>query len=183
MVLVGKAKGREIPLPASQFIIGRSSQCHLRPHSELVSKFHCAIVSKGQQVIIRDLKSRNSTYVNGEAISKPVRVKDNDILAVGPLRFRIAIDVEKERPVLRPIREDHISWLMEGTDDFEMDSSSETQVIELPPEFLEANSEKFDQTVAESSELSNMDDSSAQKLSAGKYLKDYFEKKRKDAQI
>ena len=63
VVLLGKAKGREIPLPPTQFIIGRGSLCHLRPHSEQVSKVHCAIGRKpGNRVFVRDLKSLNKTF-------------------------------------------------------------------------------------------------------------------------
>ena len=57
---------REIPLPSSQFVIGRKSECHLRPKSEKVSKLHCAIGRKGGRVVVLDLKSRNGTLINGD---------------------------------------------------------------------------------------------------------------------
>lgn len=171
VVLVGKAKGREIPLPASQFIIGRGQKCHLRPHSETVSKLHCAIGRSAGYVIVRDLKSSNKTYINDEPINGTVRVNDGDVLGVGPLRFRFAISKSEENVVPKPIREDHFSWLMEASDSFEMDSGGETTVVEIPPHLLDDDVEEDEpagQAVAESADDSEPD------LSAGKYLHEYF---------
>ena len=53
--LVGKQKDRTIPLPGTLFIIGRDPLCHLRPHSNLVSRRHCAIACWGERVLVRDL--------------------------------------------------------------------------------------------------------------------------------
>ncbi len=98
IVLRGRAKDREIPLPASQFIIGRASRCHLRPHSELVSKVHCAIGRMaGNRVVVCDLKSRNKTFINGKPIAGSVRVSDGDVLTVGPLEFRFSINLQVAR--------------------------------------------------------------------------------------
>ena len=38
VVLTGKQKNREIPLPRTIFLIGRGKECHLRVHSALVSR-------------------------------------------------------------------------------------------------------------------------------------------------
>jgi len=156
IVIEGKAKGKEIPLPASQFIIGRSSRCHLRPHSEQVSKVHCAIGRKpGNRVVVRDMKSRNKTYINGDPITGTVRVKDGDILEVGPLKFQFVIDAKTPS---EPLHEDHILWLMDSSaDSFDVESSADTTVIELPKDLIKENDE------VESSEHG---------LSAGQYLKD-----------
>jgi len=73
-VVEGKHKDREIPLPETIFLVGRDRQCHLRPHCELVSKLHCAIAAWAGKVRVRDLKSRNGTFLNGKQIDGEVNV-------------------------------------------------------------------------------------------------------------
>ena len=137
IVLRGRAKNREIPLPASQFIIGRASRCHLRPHSELVSKVHCAIGRlAGNRVVVRDLKSRNKTFINGKPITGSVRVSDGDVLTVGPLEFRFSIDFQAPDEC----HKDQLLWLMdESADSFDVESSGETAIIEIPSDLLREN--------------------------------------------
>ena len=175
LVLVGKAKGREIPLPSTQVVIGRLSVCHLRSDSELVSKLHCAIGRKAGHVLVRDLNSRNRTYINGKAIIGTVRVKDSDVLAVGPLRFRFAITGEEGVSPVQTICKGHIQWLMESPHTFESDSNcGDTAVISVPPHLSEEDEAdqplQVDSTSDAGSGASGGDDN----LSAGRYLHDYF---------
>ena len=161
VVLKGKAKGREIPLPYSQFVIGRSSSCHLRPHSDLVSKMHCAIARQpGGKVAVRDLKSRNCTYVNNQPVKGTIHVKDGDILSVGPLQFRFSIISEELGASVVSSREENLHWLLEEpTDSVEIDDEAETVVIEIPPHLLEEQGES----------------TSDIRLTVGKYLREYYQ--------
>ena len=168
-VLVGQAKGREIPLPRSQFIIGRDSVCHLRPHSPLVSKFHCAIGRNAAgEVVVRDLKSSNKTYLNGHPIKGTVRVKDGDELRIGPLRFQFVIEAEPEDALPEPLRKEHFHWLMEeGPESFDLDS--DTTVVGLPTvEFNGEGQEAAPETAR--TNATQQDAIADQSLSAGQYL-------------
>lgn len=91
-VLGGSHAGKEIKIPLAKFFIGRGEDCHLRPQSDLISRHHCAILIESGQVIIRDLKSRNGTVVNGEKITGDVQLKGGDTVKVGPLEFEVLID-------------------------------------------------------------------------------------------
>ena len=174
-VLVGKAKGREIPLPSSQFVIGRSPVCHLRPSSELVSKLHCAIGRKAGDVLVRDLNSRNRTYINDKVITGTVRVKDGDVLAVGPLRFRFAITGQGEPSPVQTICKGRIQWLMESPDTFESDSDcGDTAVIAVPPHLLEQDEAGLPLQVDATSDAGSGASGGDNNLSAGRYLHDYF---------
>lgn len=182
VVLSGKAQGNEIPLPSSQFVIGRGSSCHLRPHSELVSKLHCVIGRRAGHVVVRDLKSANRTYVNNKPVSGPTRVNDGDILSVGPLNFRFAITETSGDALVQRIEPDDLHWLMkESADSFVMDSDYETQVIHIPPNLMKdaGDSETGDEVssgdVAADTAQPADGKSSDNKLSAGKYLHEYFE--------
>jgi pSer/pThr/pTyr-binding forkhead associated (FHA) protein len=91
-VVSGSHAGKEIKVSLAKFFIGRGEDCHLRPQSDLISRHHCAIIVEEGQAIIRDLKSRNGTLVNGEKIAGDVTLKMGDTVKVGPLEFAVLID-------------------------------------------------------------------------------------------
>src|SRR5262245_49005347 len=90
----GASAGKEIKITREQFVIGRGEDCHLRPKSDAISRRHCILVlSQGGGVILRDLGSKNGTYVNEERVEGDRTLKSGDKLKVGPLEFQIVIDV------------------------------------------------------------------------------------------
>jgi pSer/pThr/pTyr-binding forkhead associated (FHA) protein len=96
VVLAGAKEGLEIPLKKEKFLIGRAKECALRAGSEAISRRHCAIIRRETGFTVRDLGSRNGTYVNDEKISKEVPIKEGDELRVGPLKFRVDAVQTKE---------------------------------------------------------------------------------------
>jgi len=96
----GKASGKSIPITLSQFLIGRDPQCNLRPASAVISKRHCAILIKDGKVLVRDFDSTNGTFVNDEPLKGEREVHHDDNLRVGPLTFRLTIEVTP--PVNKP---------------------------------------------------------------------------------
>jgi pSer/pThr/pTyr-binding forkhead associated (FHA) protein len=97
IVLAGAKQGLEIPLKKDKFLIGRAKECSLRAGSEAISRRHCAIVRKGDRFTVRDLGSRNGTYVNDVRIADEVPLVEGNELRVGPLHFRVASSAKKER--------------------------------------------------------------------------------------
>jgi FHA domain len=92
VVVRGKPEGKVIPLVGPSFKIGRGETCHLRPNSEQVSREHAEFTISGEAVLVRDLGSRNGTLVNGKALTTDAcRLKDRDLVQVGPLTFAVAI--------------------------------------------------------------------------------------------
>src|SRR5947207_15876650 len=103
IVLAGSKEGLEIPLKKDKFLIGRAKECALRAGSEAISRRHCAIVRREKGWTVRDLGSRNGTYVNDEKIEKEVPLKDGDELRVGPLKFRVtAVASNEPAPAAAP---------------------------------------------------------------------------------
>ena len=90
-VMSGKYAGQLIKIPGASFLIGRSEECQLRPHSDLISRQHCQITIEGDRVTAADKGSRNGTFVNGERIPGPVQLKHGDKLGVGQLIFEVLI--------------------------------------------------------------------------------------------
>jgi pSer/pThr/pTyr-binding forkhead associated (FHA) protein len=91
-VLKGSNAGREVKIPTPKCLIGRSDECHLRPKSEAISRRHCVVFIKDGQVMVRDLGSKNGTYVNGKRVSEDVVVKSGDEVHFGPLGFELVVD-------------------------------------------------------------------------------------------
>jgi pSer/pThr/pTyr-binding forkhead associated (FHA) protein len=88
-VLRGASAGKEVAITGPRFFIGRSEECHLRANSDAISRRHCAITVDEGDVKIRDLGSRNGTYVNGIRIDGEHRIQMGDQLRVGPLEFLV----------------------------------------------------------------------------------------------
>lgn len=93
VVASGSKMGQAIPITGSKFIIGRADDCHLKPRSELISRYHCAIISEEGYVAIRDLGSKNGVFLNGEKVGLESELKNGDKLSIGPLEFVVHIAV------------------------------------------------------------------------------------------
>lgn len=137
VVVKGRPEGMEIPLPMPQFLIGRDPRCNLRPSSESVSKLHCAVVQRKEGVFVRDLKSTNGTFVNNDRIHGEVKVKDGDLIKVGPLVLAVKIQVSERDPVPPLGNEDDqaVSWLLDfsagGSSDQKEELGTKTTIMDM----------------------------------------------------
>lgn len=91
-VLKGSSAGAEILVKVLPFVIGRSDECNLKPKTDQVSRRHCEIFVEAGKVMVRDLSSRNGTYVNGERLTNARELAAGDQLKVGPLEFTALIE-------------------------------------------------------------------------------------------
>lgn len=129
--LIGGADGfppRTIPILGSRFLIGRDPSCQLRPRNQLVSRRHAEIRIMDGEVTIVDLDSRNGTAINGEPVSLPTPLEDGDMVQVGPIEFRISIDVaevEAEEPSKVPSDHELAQWLLGDKDEQSPDVTRE----------------------------------------------------------
>ena len=166
IVVVGKAKGRAIPLPSTVVTIGRGQDCHLRPHCRLVSKLHCAIARWAGKVVVRDLKSCNGTFVNEQRVHGEIQVKDGDMLRIGTLRFTLQIQASSEEvPTLQVVRPSDVKWLLDKPCPAAL-ASSDTCSDREYASFFEATG------------AGSGAPGSAPELSAGDHLRAYFRKPR-----
>jgi pSer/pThr/pTyr-binding forkhead associated (FHA) protein len=90
-VLEGAKAGAKIAVKKAEFIIGRSQSCHLCAGSTAISRQHCIIKRDEARVTIKDLGSRNGTLVNGVKSEGEIELKTGDEVAIGPLKFLVAI--------------------------------------------------------------------------------------------
>lgn len=106
VVASGAHQGKVVPIVGNQFVIGRDPQCHLRPASQAVSKQHCAVIIRDENVYLKDFGSTNGTVLNDVLVKDEERVlKNNDSLKVGPLDFTVRIEVPSPRGDGTPLPE------------------------------------------------------------------------------
>lgn len=107
-VAQGAQAGREVIIPVAEFLIGRGEECHLRPRSDAISRRHCVIAVSDKQVELRDLGSKNGSYVNGERVEGTCVLQSGDQVSIGPLNFEMVIEVAlggQKRPAPRDVNE------------------------------------------------------------------------------
>jgi pSer/pThr/pTyr-binding forkhead associated (FHA) protein len=97
-ILHGSNSGKEVKIPAPKCVIGRGDDCHLRPQSEAISRRHCVIITTENEVVVRDLNSRNGTYVNGDRVAEEAVLLTGDLLRVGPLEFELIVEQVAGKP-------------------------------------------------------------------------------------
>lgn len=76
------------PVTDRHAVIGRDTNCDLCLVHPTVSRKHCEVWAEGSSVYVRDLGSRNGTYVNGFRIRKR-RLSRGDLLQVGPVVMQL----------------------------------------------------------------------------------------------
>ena len=64
---------------------------YLIPEDDFVSGIHCVIDYDGKNFTVRDLSSRNGTYVNGTKITAARRLEDGDKLRLGKTTIEVNI--------------------------------------------------------------------------------------------
>jgi pSer/pThr/pTyr-binding forkhead associated (FHA) protein len=133
VVAEGTHAGAEVPVTKFPFVIGRTPKCNLRPASEMVSKQHCALIIHQGKLYVKDMGSRNGTFINGKRIEKTAVLRHGDGFQVGPLSFKVSITetVSVNQPTPLPPTKDSDPNLTVPTEDevaallLEMDAAEE----------------------------------------------------------
>jgi len=84
-------KTRALPLENDRYTLGRSSANELCYSEDAgLSRQHLVIERNGDTWTVRDLNSKNGTFVNGERITNPVPLGPNDRITAGHLALEFA---------------------------------------------------------------------------------------------
>lgn len=96
-----------IDLTAKPIVIGRSPDADVTLNDDKVSRLHCGIRKVEQSFIIKDLGSRNGTYVNGAPITVPSALTPGDTIRIGTTLFNVEKRLEKgAETILQEIEEE-----------------------------------------------------------------------------
>ncbi len=74
------------PIKSAVVRIGRGEECELPLSDPSVSRHHCLLIQQEQSLVLRDLKSSNGTFVNGQRVSC-VTLRVGDFIIVGNTGF------------------------------------------------------------------------------------------------
>jgi len=71
--------------------IGNATDCDISIDHPSVSEHHCRIITRDNGIFIRDLESRNGTFINKKMVVGVLRIMDNDLLSIGELVLLLKI--------------------------------------------------------------------------------------------
>ena len=135
VVQTGKYKGKRIKVSGPEVLIGRDEQAGIRIGSDDVSRQHCLLTPSEEGVIVRDLDSRNGTFIDGIPIphTEDALLTAGSTLSVGPMTFQLATtDLARSKPTAASpadgsLSDDDISaWLTEGDTNDAMQAADTT---------------------------------------------------------
>lgn len=87
---------KDIELTGEPLSIGRSREADIPLLDDKVSRVHCGIRLSDGEFYLKDLKSRNGTFVNGQRVEDTVKLKAGDRIQVGSIVFVLEPASEKE---------------------------------------------------------------------------------------
>lgn len=91
-------------LRGTENVIGRSLYCTIIISDPSVSRVHASITRRDGEIYVRDLGSKNGTYLNGRALGEGTQlVKVGDSLRLGD----VTCLVEEHEPTGRRVTSDH----------------------------------------------------------------------------
>lgn len=88
-VAQGRSTGRIFRILSFPFTIGRGPGCQLKLADALASRKHCVLEKAQDEILIRDLGSRNGTSVNSRRVTTPLVVNPGDLILVGSTMLRL----------------------------------------------------------------------------------------------
>lgn len=124
----GEAK--TFPLPSTVTVVGRRQDCDLCVPLMVISRRHCELNQDQGQLKLRDLGSRNGTFVNGRRVEE-TQLNPGDEIQVGPVKFGVQIDGQPEELIAS---DSEIIQPPEDLDDFEKEDDAKKEKIENAPE-------------------------------------------------
>ena len=99
LVLSGPLKGSTYVLSGTEIPVGRDFSNALTISDPALSRRHCVLMDDGDDYVIRDLDSRNGTYVNGVAVQES-RLQHGDQISAGDSVFLFLLKEREEEEAL-----------------------------------------------------------------------------------
>jgi DNA-binding response OmpR family regulator len=86
-------------LDKDEIVLGREPDCDIVLDDRQVSRQHALIRRQGNSYILEDLHSKNGTFIGGQPVETPTKLKDNDEITIA-LSFRlIFVGVDATQPL------------------------------------------------------------------------------------
>jgi len=88
---------REIAIHTREFLIGRGNDCDLRLRDPNISRHHCMIRVRPDEVTLFDLGSINGSYVNGARVITQIVLHSGDEIRLGEHHFYLDLGVDRHK--------------------------------------------------------------------------------------
>lgn len=112
-VFEGADSGRELVLGLFEhrYVIGRGKSVDLAFDDEDASRRHCELIRRGDKVFVRDLNSKNGTFLDGKQLApeRETRWPAQAILSIGSNRMRFEDPVALALEELERAADEHMS--------------------------------------------------------------------------
>jgi transcriptional regulator with GAF, ATPase, and Fis domain len=99
LAISGPLKDSTFVLSGNEVPVGRDSSNSLTISDPALSRRHCIITREGNAYRIRDLKSRNGTFVNGVAVKERL-LQHGDQISIGDSSFSLLLTDDAEEPAI-----------------------------------------------------------------------------------
>ena len=87
----GRAEGTSIPLTPDA-VLGRHPDCAIPLADDFISGHHARLTWEVGTWWLVDLGTLNGTLVNGDHIARPTQLRDGDVIRIGRVQARVALD-------------------------------------------------------------------------------------------
>jgi transcriptional regulator with GAF, ATPase, and Fis domain len=122
----GPLKGSIYVLPEGDFSVGRQATSNINLEDHAASRKHCVFRRSGKQCTIKDLESRNGTFVNGTPITEH-QLEQGDEIRIGGSVFCYLVDRDR---AAKPAAGDFKTRQIQLTDSIYLSSADQSV---LPP--------------------------------------------------
>ena len=83
--------GSRYPLIEGDNTLGRGDDCQVSLKLSSISRHHARITVDGTRVTLRDLQSKNGTFVRGERVDRAVDLHDKDEIRLGSVALQLKL--------------------------------------------------------------------------------------------
>ena len=98
----GPLKGHVIPLPQGEYWVGRQASNDLQLEDNAVSRRHCLFIRSGEDCTLKDLDSRNGTFVTGTPVTEQ-QLEPGDEIRIGGSVFCYMVDANAVLPAEKQV--------------------------------------------------------------------------------
>ena len=138
---LGDGKSQSLLQSQHTWTIGRDRNSGIYLNNKYISRRHAAVRYIEQEFYLIDFNSTNGTYINGEQIYDPTKLKDGDIIGLGNLTFPFFIN--QDCSILPTVAVELLMQLVPGKSDGHTeklaDCLSKTQKLEDSEYIQEVN--------------------------------------------
>lgn len=100
LMVEGPWPGKRFFIEDPMFLVGRDAQCDLVIPDRQVSRRHAVVSQEDDQYLLKDLDSKNGTFVNGQELSGTYVLQDGDEIQIALCCKLAFVAAESTAPVI-----------------------------------------------------------------------------------